>query len=169
MKLSVFERLSLRNQYLLLAKLYPSEAQHYEQCCKIVEYGYELLYQNLTTAIDEEGVDHDDCREVIDILEMFRMLGNAEKLLPADSPIDREDLKFGGFDGNDEGPQFSLASFLIKDQGRWQESKIDDLNSHGPKLKTYRQMLERWKASEDRHHLTSEDVARIVGPLQPNA
>lgn len=44
MKLTKVERLILSNQYSILEKLYPEEAEHYHLQKKIVENGYSLHY-----------------------------------------------------------------------------------------------------------------------------
>ena len=161
MDLDLKDRIILANQYRILEKLNPDEADHYAQNVKILESGYALDYARFGEHFSEE-MSVDDCREVRDILDMYRSLKNAYSELTDKNGIDPTDWDFRGFDGNDEGSQFSYASFLIEVQGRWRESKIPDINSHWPTLNRYRRMLKEWHASEEKHSLTGEDVRRIL-------
>ena len=52
--LTLKERLLLANQYLILEKLYPDEAEHYAELRKVVERGYALEYIDLVEQFSEE-------------------------------------------------------------------------------------------------------------------
>ena len=88
-------------------------------------------------------------REVGNILTMWRMLaGGFERLSKSDKeqviseagPLD-EELKFPGFDGNQEAAHLVVAMFLVEEMNRFQELAGRDLNSHWPRLDGYRRML----------------------------
>src|SRR3546814_13211104 len=57
---------------------------------------------------------------------------------------------FAGFDGNEEPDHYSVASFMIRDMGRWSEFSGRSLNSHSPMVEKYGRMLEVFKQYEDR-------------------
>jgi uncharacterized protein YfbU (UPF0304 family) len=91
----------------------------------------------------------DLANEVATILSMWSSLEHGWKELPA---ADRarvaktvelygKDLKFRGFDGNNETAHFSVARFMIDDMKRFKEFKGRDLNSHMPLVEGYRRML----------------------------
>ena len=89
--------------------------------------------------------------EVGNILEMWWFMELAYKRL---SEADKErvakeahpfgrDVKFPGFDGNNEGDHYSIARFLVDDLGRFEGiGEKHDLNSHYPSLDAHRRMLE---------------------------
>lgn len=52
-----------------------------------------------------------------------------------------EDVKFYGFDGNNEAPYISAARFLVESLDCFQQFKGRDLNAHMPTLDAYRRML----------------------------
>ncbi|MCU1300690.1 MAG: hypothetical protein JWQ87_974 [Candidatus Sulfotelmatobacter sp.] len=164
MELTKIERLILSHQFSILAKLDPQEATHYSQAREILENGYVLQYRDLFEAVGE-GLTTEECREVFDILDMHRTLLDAYERLDNKDGIEESELSFRGFDGNHETRYMGYAEFLIHKQGRWPESKHGDINSHRQTLDRYRILLERWKASTDRHHLTEEDLRRIVAPI----
>jgi len=162
MKLTKIERLILANQYRILEKLYPEEARDSREAFEILQSGYTLEYDSLPPHLDSE-VSEETCREVKDVLDMYRMLKNAIRDLPPGGVAPSDDAEFQGFDGNEETEHYSYALFLIETQGKWAESKNAELNSHTPMLERYRSMLGRWKHRNDRFNLTAEDVAHILG------
>lgn len=99
---------------------------------------------------DERFDDPPEVEEVADILEMWSLieasyseLSSAEKarVETEASPFGRE-VKFPGFDGNNESRHLSIAKHFIKEMGRWTEFDGRDLNSHAPSLAAYRRMRE---------------------------
>ena len=90
-------------------------------------------------------------KEVCDILDMWscvehslNRLTEQEKLtILAEADATSFDIKFVGFDGNNESAYMNVAHFLIKDLERFQtfEDRAD-LNSHCPVLDTYQRMTE---------------------------
>jgi hypothetical protein len=163
MKLTGTERLLLSNQFRILAKVEPAEAGHYMENVKILENGYTREYSLLIDDFSEE-MSANACELVDDILDMHRALKDAYEELQDKSGIRAADIKFHGFDGNNEIEYLRYASFLFN-QGRWEESKGANgecANSHARTLDRYRDMLAQWKTSADRHKLTCEDIVRIV-------
>ncbi len=88
-------------------------------------------------------------KEVVDILDMWSCIEHSydrfteqEKMaIEAESGAIGRDVKYEGFDGNNEHEHMNVASFLIKDLERFQTFKDRaDLNSHFPVLETYRRM-----------------------------
>lgn len=104
---------------------------------------------------DMQGVFHDhvdnprDVHDVVDILDMWSFIEEAyERLTPAQKTTITEevgswatDVKFYGFDGNNESSKMSIAGFLINKMNRFSRFKGRDLNSHCPTDSRYRHML----------------------------
>jgi uncharacterized protein YfbU (UPF0304 family) len=161
-KLDLFQRTVLANQYRILQLLDPNGG--WDEHLEAVERGFEADYP-----LEEyEPLDEKQCREVADILSMYRALKVAYKELdPADQTgIDEGDLKFVGFDGNEriEGRYMSYTKYLWK-IGQFTESRDDGhdgANSHLPMLETYRRMMAAYSLAKDRLHLTKEDVRRVA-------
>ena len=119
---------------------------------------YRQVFQDI---FDELPLDQ--CREVVDILDMHAALKHSySRLADPNMGIDPADVSSPGFDGSKETRYMGYAEFLVQTLGRWSEFKNADLNSHCPMLPEYRAMLQRWQASADRHKLTKEDVLRIL-------
>ncbi len=160
MELSQKDRLILLNQYLILEKLYPENKEYYEKVKHILENGYELMYDYILRLPDPTSKEI--CQEVFDILEMYRNLNDSFRNLVDKSGIDKDDINFNGFDGNNEGDHLSLTDFLINEDNRYSEFKREELNSHYPTLKNYRNMLIKWKSKGGYHSLSQDEILNII-------
>ncbi len=161
MNLTKKDRLSLVNQYLILEKLYPEDADYYAKTRKIFEEGYTLHYDDAFRGLDDE-LSEDDCSFVIDTLDMYDALQHAYKRLSDRSNIDENRLKFPGFDGNNESQYLAYARFFIEDLGRFEDLDMYGFNSHMPSIDRYRRMIAAWNSSSDRYSLTKDDIERII-------
>ncbi len=165
MDLSLTERVIIANQFKILEKLYPDEAEYYSNHRKALECGYKLHYADIVENFYDE-MSEEECREVIDILDMYRALTNSYNRLPDKTGIDEDKIRFDGFDGNDETSQYLYTQYYIVDLDRYNEltygQKHPDLNSHGHRLGKYRTMLAAWKSIDDRHNLNSNQIRAIL-------
>ncbi|MHC8348690.1 YfbU family protein [Pseudomonas sp. RT4P38] len=98
---------------------------------------------------DETGEDPESVNYVAEVLEMWSLLEGAfeeldehgrKALADAADPFGK-DVKFPGFDGNNEHEYLSIARILVKDLGRWSEFTGRILNSHRSTTDSYRCML----------------------------
>jgi uncharacterized protein len=91
-------------------------------------------------------------REVVDILQMWSLIESAydklsdpeKEALKRAVPLAGDDLKFKGFDANNE-PHYGVAQYLINELERFIEFKGRYLNSHSPLLGSYQRMLAVFK------------------------
>jgi len=159
-KLTRIERWILAAQYGILERMDSANGPVYRRTQEALEHGWELEYESLCPAYkDEETLSEEGCREVVDVLSMYRSLDSAAR---EHAEISEGDVAFPGFDGNEETRQWSYARFLVS-EGKFTESdKGHDLNSHFPVLEGYRQMLREWQASAEKYNLTGDDVRRIL-------
>ncbi len=173
MQLTRVERWILSSQYRILEALYPKEAEDIAYARKALEEGYELEYDGLPVEAsisiypDGECLSSEGCREVLDILDMFRVLKRSYEALEDKSGVEVGEVAFSGFSANEEGPQWGYTRYFCdKSGGRYPElERGDDFNSHLPLLAEYRRMLREWHNSEDKHELSKEDIARIVAAM----
>lgn len=164
-RLTEQERLIIGNQLLILEKLYPEDASYYAVQRKAVEQGYTLHYSDLTSGYFDE-MSEARCREVIDILQMYRCIdSNLRK--PENADLQEHHMsRFNGFDGNYETSEMLYAQYFILDLDRFEElrygSEHPDWNTHMPVLDTYRRMLDVWKPLERQWNLTHEQLESIL-------
>lgn len=160
--LTFAERLILSNQFTILEKLDPDQAEYYSEAQEIVNRGYEYLYEEINPSVYETAVPHDVGKEVVDILDMFRALEFSCRDLSISARSLRVD--FDGFDGNSNTGHFSLAKFFRRNKGNWDELKEYPDNSHSSgTLDRYRSMLDRWEKLDRKFELSEEEITEIAG------
>ena len=156
------KRYELINQLLILEKLYPEEADYYARNRKALENGYELQYSWLTENISD-GLSEEECKEVLDILDMYRSITFSWQRLHEGEELP-EKLKFRGFDGNNETALMSYVQYFVIDLERFDELTYGKehpyFNSHCPMLDKYRRMLSVWKKYD--FDLTEEQIASVM-------
>lgn len=170
MKLSRVERWILSNQYRILEALSkdkPHEVEFLSQAREAIERGYEMHYGTFSQHIDNETLSEGACKEVVDVMAMFRALNQGYDRLDDKEGIDAYRLRFHGFDGNNEGSLMAYAQYYCNhDGGRFAEFQeqdgFDDFNSHVEMLDRYRAMMTEWNKSANKNKLTKEDIARIT-------
>ena len=166
MELSKKERLAFIYQLRILEALYPDEATEFSNHRTALENGYALHYDWMAEQLSDE-MSEEECREVLDILDMYRAITFGLDNLEKDDVLQNHHLaKFPGFDGNNEGRQMSYARYYIVDLDRYSELKGSEyprFNSHKRMLNTYQAMIERWKSLEDKFDLSRDQVAAILG------
>jgi uncharacterized protein YfbU (UPF0304 family) len=151
--LTLFERSLLAAQHRLMAATLNAEDYEIEDLLKlaeILENGFSGEYDAVFRNLDSE-LSRAECRQLWDILDMFRMLESSFKRLDEAQKKELGEhaeyaLSFHGFDFNDslEAKLARYTKFLIG-QERWVEQaevlEHDGGNSHRPMLETYRRML----------------------------
>jgi uncharacterized protein len=138
--LTPVERLQLVNQFRILEQLYPDEAAHYSELRDIITEGYTIQYGEVFGLIFDE-MPWEECDYVYDVLDMHRVLIRSFEALKDKEGLTEEDVKFQGFDGNNESKRLAFAEHLKK-EGKWTETLGGYLNSHSISTMTrYPKML----------------------------
>jgi uncharacterized protein YfbU (UPF0304 family) len=159
------ERLSLINQFLILEKLNPEEAEYYEKNRIALEQGYKAHYKTIFEHLWDE-MPEEKTKEVLDILEMYRSITWSYIDLNKGKKSDPK-YAFKGFDGNEESEQLSYCHYFIVNLERYQElvqnPEYPDFNSHCRMLDRYRRMLAIWKQEKEKNDfkLTLEQINKI--------
>jgi uncharacterized protein YfbU (UPF0304 family) len=162
MKLTDQERIILINQNRILALLDEDNADDYQKVITVLEKGLVTEYEEVLYL--EPPMSETDCREVLDILTMFNALYYSYDRLEDKGGIDELKVRFIGFEGNNEGRQLGYARYLIEQDDHYTHL-VDgkDLDSHGPVIDGYREMLDRYKALGEPRLLTREQLLEVVG------
>lgn len=168
MELTLKERLSLANQYRILALLDEKEGSHYARMVKVLEHGWELHYDDATVMFEEQGLTGDECRWVMDVLDMYNALRHSHgQLNQADqATFQSHELEFDGFDGNHDR-EYAYARYLVLDEQRWTEV-LDgrpnfDLNSHSQGTRPrYLRMLDVWQGLQKKSPMNARELRSVV-------
>jgi uncharacterized protein YfbU (UPF0304 family) len=149
MKLTRTERWMLANQFKILEKVDPESADYYQECQDIVQKGYEMEYSWISQHVYDEKdcLSVDECGELYDILSMHSDLKYSYEALADKSGIDPSDLKFWGFDGNNETKWLGYCRHVCDGHEKkfGELERADNFNSHMPTLDMYRRMLKVWQ------------------------
>ena len=166
MNLTKKERLSFIYQLRILEALYPDDADHYAKNRTALEEGYTYHYDWMGEHLWDE-LSEDQCREVIDILDMYSEIAWGLQNIKDDDEIKNHHLsRFMGFDGNNETHLMAYTRYFVVDLDRFSILKRNEypyFNSHCPMLDTYRAMLERWRAMGSPHSMRREQIANLLG------
>lgn len=159
------DRMMLSNQYRILEKLYPDEAESFEELREAVESGYELIYLESLGYL-QETLTEEQCVEVIDTLQLFLVMKQtAEKHEKDDWLKEQSDGIFGGYDGNNETKFMTFVEYLVERQGKFKDLIPNNyFNSHTPKRGTYQKMVAKWREiAEGRYDsLSMDEIGEIL-------
>lgn len=162
--LTLYQRLSLINQYEILSRLDETTGTDYEHYIRILGSGYAGMYDELFETISEE-VPPEITEEIEQILHMYIVINNCVNQLndTQKEEIDLRRLDFEGFDGHQEHyHQYSL----LRDMDRYEMFEDYPMDSHsGTSIVKYRKMLREFNQiieSKDRHELSFEELQQIA-------
>lgn len=171
MDLSKKDRLFLYNQYEILKLLNSKDkymVEQYEEYQDILQNGYKYNYDTLIEWVLEDTPD-EVSKFVWEVFNMFRALSNSYLELEEDqkAQINLNDIKFQGYDGNEEGEYYSYSNFILEKMKRYHEiydnGKVE-LNSHSHMVPTYGKMLDAWiKVRGEKYStLTLKQINEII-------
>lgn len=178
--LSRVERQTLLLLHTVLANLDTGESDYHKRMVEVLTEGFTIEYETVFTPYAE--LPKDDCKLVLDILTMFRVMkASLARLDEGERQALTGDYKytltFQGFDGNDarEGKMASYVTFLQKTD-RWTELRedvqaADGGNSHARLLGLYQAMLDVYRPIWDelvqgggasRYQLSAKQLRRVA-------
>ncbi|UTV28393.1 YfbU family protein [Photobacterium atrarenae] len=164
MEMTNAQRLILSNQYNLMAQMDPENAAKYRRLQTIVERGYGLQMRELNK--DFGCLSEEECRQVIDAMELHHALQESYKMLDADKQVDVEPrrLQFLGFDAATESQLVHYVRFLTEEEGLYPqfEKAEHNFNSQVPMQDKYQRMLQTWRNCPRQYHLSATEIQQIV-------
>ncbi|MCK6262821.1 YfbU family protein [Vibrio sp. ZSDE26] len=163
MEMTNAQRLILSNQYYLMSQMDPENSAKYQRFQTIVERGYALQMQELNK--DFGCIEEAECRQIVDILEMYHAMQESNKMLKDDEQkeVDQRRLQFLGFDIASESQLVNYVRFLIDSEGLYPQFEKGDhhFNSQMPMLDKYRRMLVTWRSCPRQYHLCATELQQI--------
>ncbi|HFQ4496879.1 YfbU family protein (plasmid) [Enterococcus avium] len=147
-----FQRLSLINQFQLLARFDDLNRLYYERKIEILKEGYEIHYDDEIWNEISDPLSEKDSRFVIDVLSMYRDINYSKaKLNLTNNQIKKSySTYFRGFDYNDpkEIKLAFYAKFFIEKLDRFPElvedKEFKGFNSHQLMINTYSKYLSNY-------------------------
>ncbi|WP_410499714.1 YfbU family protein [Chitinibacter sp. S2-10] len=161
------ERLILSNQYTILAKLSGDkhEAAEYEKLAEHLNKGHSFFYADYLSNQLSPVVENYVQQFVIDVLSMYRAMQRVAEDTTLDKSI-LDDLRFPGFDGNNE-PEYLGFAMALHSEGRFEQEfafgrTAPYFNSHSQSIELYDRMLDKWREFGKEPILTLEQVQAIL-------
>lgn len=163
MEMTNAQRLILSNQYYLMAQMDPENSAKYRRLQTIVERGYGLQMRELNK--DFGDLPEQECRQIIDFMEMYHAIQESFKMLSDDNQkhVDQRRLQFLGFDVATEAQQVNYVRFLTEEEGLYPQFENSEhrFNSHVPMLDKYQRMLQAWRNCPRQYHLSASEIQQI--------
>ncbi|MEJ2762780.1 YfbU family protein [Photobacterium sp. MCCC 1A19761] len=164
MEMTNAQRLILSNQYNLMAQMDPENAAKYRRLQTIVERGYGLQMRELDK--DFGCLSDEECRLVIDYMEMHHALQESYKMLDEgkQADVDPRRLQFLGFDAATEAQLVHYVRFLTAEEGLYPqfEKAEHNFNSQVPMKDKYQRMLQTWRNCPRQYHLSATEIQQIL-------
>lgn len=168
----------LKNQRIIMNSLTGGkesdvDMSYYDNKIKALREGFELHYED---AFDDiyDGLSIEDCKFVLDVLEMYRGITYSYMALKRDKKLDKvcdSDIAFPGFDLNTETEYYSYCKYFILDLDRYSEiqqyaGEHFDYNSHtSMTIPKYRRQLKIWQeyeTLENRYLMTENQLVVLL-------
>lgn len=163
MEMTNAQRLILSNQYFLMSQLDPTHAAKYRRLQTIVERGYGLQMRELDKDFGE--LSEQDCRQVIDFMEMYHAMQESYKMLAGENQgqVDERRLQFLGFDAATEAQLVHYVRFLTEEEDLYPQfdKALHMFNSQVPMLAKYQRMLQTWRNCPRQYHLSVTEIQQI--------
>lgn len=163
MEMTNAQRLILSNQYYLMSQMDPENSDKYKRLQTIVERGYALQMNELNK--DFGCIEQAECREILEIMEMYHAMQESNKMLTEDErkDVDQRRLQFLGFDAASECQLVNYVRFLVDSEGLYPQFDKDEhhFNAQMPMLAKYQRMLSTWKACPRQYHLSAAEFRQI--------
>ena len=156
------ERLFLANQHEILGHLNKDNSDYHFKLAEQLRDGHECLYSQSFDKFSENLPD-DAAELVLNILQIYEMIQDAYDGLSDKSLISEHQIKFPGFDGNNETEFMGFVDALEKDNRFVDVIQTGNRNSHSPKVHVYERMIAKWQAFGKPYNLTTEQLIEILG------
>ncbi|WP_290008441.1 YfbU family protein [Acinetobacter pittii] len=134
------ERLFLANQHEILGHLNKDNSDYHFKLAEQLRDGHEWLYSQSFDNFSENLPD-DAAELVLNILQIYEMIQDAYDGLSDKSLISEHQIKFPGFDGNNETEFMGFVDALEKDNRFVDVIQTGNRNSHSPKVHVYERMI----------------------------
>ncbi|MET3134478.1 uncharacterized protein YfbU (UPF0304 family) [Oxalobacteraceae bacterium GrIS 1.11] len=154
------ERLMLANQYEILAKL--GNDEHSALIAETLRDGHKWLYhqllQDILPNLPDEKADF-----VLEILGIYRDMKKSYDLLFDKGGIEEQDVRFPGFDGNNETDLLFFTKRLIKHHKFVETLGEHGIDSHGRKVEIYDRMIRCWHSlGAPTYPYSKENIQKIL-------
>ena len=149
------------------------DTSYYDKKIKALREGFELHYEDVFEDI-YDGLSMEDCRFVLDVLEMYRGITYSYIALERNGKLDKvcdSDIAFPGFDLNTETEYYSYCKYFVLGLDRYSEiqqyaGENFDYNSHTsttiPKYKRQLKIWQEYQSLDNRYLMTEDQLIKLL-------
>ncbi|MGG4219600.1 YfbU family protein [Paenibacillus jamilae] len=148
----------------MLKELNPSDRDYYDPKIEILENGYTPYYDEILGMVQEDLPEHVS-NEVFSILNLYRAIHSSYSELDdvEKSDFKETDIRFKGFDMNEEYDHYSFAKYVVEGYLIYQDlQNKSGYNTHRNTLYKYGQMLQVWNELDKKTNLSKDEIKRIL-------
>lgn len=159
-KITPIERLILANQYQIIGAL--KNDQSAMNLADSLRDGYEYMYRELLEGLLPE-MDKETTDFVLDALSLYQAMKDSWVTLGEPHQVNRVDVEWQGFDGNNEARLFGFTRALAADNRFPEQLGEQGKNSHLAVASIYKRMLTKWgEQGRPRHPMTLEQIQAVL-------
>lgn len=155
------ERLFLSNQHEILGYLNTNNSDYHFKLAEQLRDGHEWLYSQSFDSFSE-NLPSEHAELVLDILQVYELIGDAYSRLSDTSGISDTQVKFPGFDGNNETEFMGFVDALEKSHRFTDVIQNGHRNSHSAKVHVYERMIAKWESLGKPMPLTKAQLIEIL-------
>lgn len=156
------ERLFLANQHEILGYLNKDNSEYHFKLAEQLKNGHKWLYKQSFNYLDE-NLSEENAQLVLNILQIYEMLQDAYDSIVDRTKISADEIKFPGFDGNNESEFMGFVDALKKDSRYVDIIENGYRNSHSQKIHKYSAMISKWEEFGKPYSFTNDQVLEILG------
>jgi len=156
------ERLFLANQHEILSFLDKDNSEYHSKLAEQLKRGHKWLYEQSFDYFSE-NLSEENAQLVLDILQIYEMLQDAYDSVVDKTKVSADEIKFPGFDGNNEPEFMGFVDALKKDDRYVDVIENGYRNSHSQKIHRYSIMITKWEEFGKPYSLTNDQVLEILG------
>ncbi len=133
---------------ILQIKLGEDYSNFFDNHVDYLEGEFSTQFSGLLNLISGTETAIKECKETLEILEMYNSIISSSQTLTDKKELDDEKIAFPGFDSTGETSYYHYACFFLKTLNCFKEVqknlKKADLDSHCTTLSFYKDMLKKW-------------------------
>ncbi|MBR4265422.1 MAG: YfbU family protein [Bacteroidales bacterium] len=155
---------------ILKIKLGDDFSKYFDNHVDYLENEFSNQFSGLLNLIkgDENAVK--ECKEVLEILEMYNSIISSYETLTDKQELDEQKILFPGFDATNENNYYDYACFFLDTLNMYERvqkhRKTTDLQTHSSTLEIYREMLKKWNEFKEIglniYNLTIQQITDLV-------
>jgi uncharacterized protein YfbU (UPF0304 family) len=155
---------------ILKIKLGNDYSKYFDNHVDYLENEFSNHFSGLINLISGDEKAIKECKEVLEILEMYNSIISSYEALPDKQELDEQKILFPGFDAINEKNHYDYTCLFLNTLNLYKSvlkhKRTADLQSHSSILGIYRDMLNKWNEFKNDglsvYNLTIQQIVNLV-------